>query len=779
MPDLSPADRDLITKTVLGEAGDQPEDGQAAIAHVIRNRLNTQTGEFGDNTSIPAIVLGRNAFEAWSGDNRARTARASSKSDAYKGAASIVDDVFSGNRPDPTNGATYFYSPKDQAALHRPAPLLARTMPSHGAIGDHVFYSAQGPQQEDLVSEWASPKKGAAAAPAGRDEEDLVSEWAAPRSIFEDAGFTLPKPAAASTGSIFTDAGFTLPGRKPAPAATAAPSEAVANPTLGTTVAGMVRNASGDSIGDVATRFGAGAARGVGDIADTLAQGIGYVGAKGANALASAGVISPGSAKTVADWRARINSDISKENTLFDIAAAEAPSAGLGRLAGQIAGTTPFLAAGGGALAAAGRGAPIVNALAARPVISAAVRGAGVGAGANVLTSASSDQPLGEQIESGAKTGALFGPLGYGMGKVASKALGAGIDRETANLATTARDKFDIPIRVDQMSANPMVRFMGSVMQRLPFTGLGEHAAGQQVAFNRAVAKEFGETADRITRPVIQQAKDRIGQVFDDVSQRTGKITIDQPFVTDVSRVVHDARSVLGKDAEPIVDQVRRISDRVDYGTNSLDADAYQSLTRKDTPLDRAMKSPDPNVRFYVGKLRDALDDAMERSAPSDVVADLKRARYQWAIMKAVEPLAKKAPTGDISPALLLGKSKGGNLEEIGQVGQRFLKEPPSSGTAERLAVMKLGAGLAGGVGGLVGAYNFDPENFQRDAAEIGGALIAAKVGGAALRSNALARGLLHNAQRGPVGGNLSGVIPQAAALINRRASGNALSLSP
>jgi hypothetical protein len=48
--------------------------------------------------------------------------------------------------------------------------------------------------------------------------------------------------------------------------------------------------------------------------------------------------------------------------------------------------------------------------------------------------------------------------------------------------------------------------------------------------------------------------------------------------------------------------------------------------------------------------------------------------------MKAVEPLAKKVPTGDIGPTLLLGKSKGGNLEELGQIGQRILKEPPSSG---------------------------------------------------------------------------------------------------
>jgi hypothetical protein len=214
MPDLSPADRDLITKTVLGEAGDQPEEGQAAVAHVIRNRLNTQTGEFGDNTSIPAVVLGRNAFEAWSGDNRARTARASSKSGAYKGAASIVDDVFSGKTPDPTNGATYFYSPKDQAALHRPAPPFARTMPSHGAIGDHQFYSSTGPR-DALSAINAAIGESPIKAMAYDDEP----------SIFESAGFKVPKAAAPDAGgaerSIFEAAGFKLPQAKAQPEAPA------------------------------------------------------------------------------------------------------------------------------------------------------------------------------------------------------------------------------------------------------------------------------------------------------------------------------------------------------------------------------------------------------------------------------------------------------------------------------------------------------------------------------------------------------------------------------
>jgi hypothetical protein len=60
-------------------------------------------------------------------------------------------------------------------------------------------------------------------------------------------------------------------------------------------------------------------------------------------------------------------------------------------------------------------------------------------------------------------------------------------------------------------------------------------------------------------------------------------------------------------DAAPIEDQVRRIGGRIDPATGTLDAESYQSLTRKDTPFDRALKSKDPNVRFYAGQLREAL----------------------------------------------------------------------------------------------------------------------------------------------------------------------------
>ncbi len=183
MPDLSPSDRDLLAKTILGEAGDQSPEGQAAVAHVIKNRLESKSGEFGNNRDIGAIVQGRNQFEAWSPAHRERTVKVDPKSREYKTAAGIADDVFGGKTPDPTNGATYFYSAKEQAKAGRKPPAFA-TMPSHGRIGDHEFFSKSGPAD---VFEAAGLKMPTATAAAASPEQD----------VFEAAGLKMPTGIAA------------------------------------------------------------------------------------------------------------------------------------------------------------------------------------------------------------------------------------------------------------------------------------------------------------------------------------------------------------------------------------------------------------------------------------------------------------------------------------------------------------------------------------------------------------------------------------------------------
>src|ERR1700752_3577951 len=99
----SDQDRDLMIRTILGEAANQGPEGEAGVAHVIMNRL--ATGDYGSTAS--QIVLAPNQFEPWS-TRRKELMAINPSSAAYRNAGDIVDMVQSGDIPDVTNGATHF-----------------------------------------------------------------------------------------------------------------------------------------------------------------------------------------------------------------------------------------------------------------------------------------------------------------------------------------------------------------------------------------------------------------------------------------------------------------------------------------------------------------------------------------------------------------------------------------------------------------------------------------------------------------------------------------------
>lgn len=133
--------RDMAIRTIYGEAANEPDDGKAAVAAVIRNRVNA--GNYGGK-DVPSVVLAPNQFEPWNRpDARSRMAALKRDDPAYQGIGSIVDQVFSGQMPDPTGGATHFFAPEAQAKLGRPSPAWAAGAPV-AAIGGHRFYAPDG-----------------------------------------------------------------------------------------------------------------------------------------------------------------------------------------------------------------------------------------------------------------------------------------------------------------------------------------------------------------------------------------------------------------------------------------------------------------------------------------------------------------------------------------------------------------------------------------------------------------------------------------------------------
>ena len=215
MDGVSPDDRDLMVRTVLGEAGGEPPVGQFAVANVILNRL--ASGKYGRTASD--VVLAPNQFEPWQA--RASELQAvDPRSPAYQRTAKVVDDAMSGGFDDPTGGATHFFAPKAQAALGRQAPSWGRGQPL-AQFGGHAFFApngpvARGPAQDAISTATGGVAKAQATATKG------------PGNMSDDEldALILGKPAAGVAGGQSAAAASSLPvaaqglqaGSAPAPA---------------------------------------------------------------------------------------------------------------------------------------------------------------------------------------------------------------------------------------------------------------------------------------------------------------------------------------------------------------------------------------------------------------------------------------------------------------------------------------------------------------------------------------------------------------------------------
>lgn len=104
---LSFADRDKIIRTVCGEADNQGPVGKAAVAWVLRTRLEwSPPAWWGHNVSTVCVP---SQFDCWAvGPDLTRIKDIATTDLGYVEAAQIVDHVFAGTLEDPTGGSTTY-----------------------------------------------------------------------------------------------------------------------------------------------------------------------------------------------------------------------------------------------------------------------------------------------------------------------------------------------------------------------------------------------------------------------------------------------------------------------------------------------------------------------------------------------------------------------------------------------------------------------------------------------------------------------------------------------
>lgn len=312
-------------------------------------------------------------------------------------------------------------------------------------------------------------------------------------------------------------------------------------------------------------------------------------------------------------------------------------------------------------------------------------------------------------------------------------------DPETLALARKAKS-YGIPLRPDMLSDKKIVRMMGEAAEQVPLSG--SKTQQRQEAFNKALISQIGgdAKATKLTPQVFQQALDKSGGAIGRIYAKT---TISGDKFSKLDQIAKKADAMETTDNAKIVKgYVAEVKDKIKGATATsekkmvVDKDGnlvWKQGESKTTPGtidgtvlrkldsdigDRIRSVQDSDLRNNLRQIQDVMRDALNSSLKDEAdKAALKQARTQYAKALTLEPLVAKSPTGNVSPAGLMAamtatktgkrmmaRGKAGDMGDLARIGQRFLKEPPSSGTAERA--------LAYGTftGGLSTAAYFHPK---------------------------------------------------------------------
>lgn len=332
------------------------------------------------------------------------------------------------------------------------------------------------------------------------------------------------------------------------------------------------------------------------------------------------------------------------------------------------------------------------------------------------------------------------------LGRAAVNALPA-VDAETAQLA---RDAHAMGFRLGphQVYGSKYGKAAGELSEENPF--ITTNREQNQKVFNQNVVKAIGGQGDKLTRQVFNQAMEKSGSTIGAVAERT-PLPIDYTFLQKLEAHAADAKQYESPEvANAVEGYMRTIRDQAKsteappiagaaggkpMPVRVLPGPVFRTLNTKLNNQIRSSQNGD--LRRVLGDFQDDLHDERAKFLSPEDAKLYDEARRQYAAGKTLEPLVAKSATGDIKPAALLGavtanrsgkaamaRGNGGDLGKLADIGQRFLKEQPSSGTAERSLMQNAvthpvgtlaGAGIAGLTLPVASAYNkYGPGLAQR-----------------------------------------------------------------
>lgn len=334
------------------------------------------------------------------------------------------------------------------------------------------------------------------------------------------------------------------------------------------------------------------------------------------------------------------------------------------------------------------------------------------------------ERPL-AQLATGAASGALDVDHPGAGGYLAMAVPGAGtaaraakpnlnqLTGDQARLVALAK-QHGIPLTAADLTNNRMLHLGEGVLKVLPGSSGVMHKVdkAQREAFNRAVLDVAGIKAPYATPDELQSGYKKLGTEMNALASLSNA-NLDRQWATEVDRVTYDYGRRLSTDQAPVFksyldDLSLELLAARGGGSTPLSGERYDEI-RKGMAR-RYRQTRDPTLKDALHGMMDALDGAMERTAPAGLRPMWADTRRRYAALATIEDAMSRGSQEDRSAgnipftglevAARSGDRRGfargqGQLNDLARVGMILAPKVPSSGTAERSQMQRMLTGAA------------------------------------------------------------------------------------
>lgn len=300
-------------------------------------------------------------------------------------------------------------------------------------------------------------------------------------------------------------------------------------------------------------------------------------------------------------------------------------------------------------------------------------------------------------VSGGATAAVKGGGAGYGsVGDDVSAGLTA-----TQQEIRKIGDGLGFKLTPGKASGSKALQQMESKLASQPMTSGTFNAidAGNQKVLNRIAAKSIGETSDTVDSAVLQQAQERIGNVYKMVADKKPRMIDPDEFLAKLSKVENDFEGLAKVADNPLVNKFMTLASK-GQATGEQLQDLASKMGRA-AHNEMTSRGGDRQVGMALNQIKTQIDDLLESGLSGDTLKSFQTARQQYRNLMlltertgVVNPSSGNVSGGSLAqmlqqkdkPGFLFGKNES-DLYNAARWSQAFKPIVGDSGTATRSMV--------------------------------------------------------------------------------------------